>query len=145
MKTIALFSTLVAVISSNAFADYNLIPQEKLELYKTAILIAGQKSHLYNCSESGNFAERFLASYIKKADAGKISLDSKQPILIFENSSVEGRPNTKAIVTVVSSADYNNVVSVQVQELQLSDVNVGDLRNPQIVKRYIVTSSAECK
>lgn len=147
MKTGFLSSTLIAaLLSSTAFAEYKTIPQSQLETYKKAVVIAGQRSSLNNCHESGaqGLAERDLAAYVQNADSGKIDLDGNQPILIFECSSVSGRANTKAIATIITSKDYKSVTSIKVEELQLSDVNTGDLLNPHIVKDYVVTSSGEC-
>lgn len=147
MKIGFLSSTLIAaLLSSTAFAEYKTIPQSQLETYKKAVVIAGQRSSLNNCHESGaqGLAERDLGTYIKNADSGKIDLDGNQPILIFECGSVSGRANTKAIATIITSRDYKSVTSIKVEELQLSDVNTGDLLNPHIVKDYVVTSLGEC-
>lgn len=147
MKIEFFSSTLVAAfLSSTAFAEYKSIPQNQLETYKTAVVLAGQKSSLNNCHESGTngLAERSLAAYVQKANSGKIDLDGNQPILIFECNSVNGRANTKALATIITSRDYKSVTSIKVEELRLSDVNIGDLLNPHIVKDYVVTSSGEC-
>lgn len=145
MKTEFFFPALVvALLCSYGYAEYKNIPLNQLESYKTAVVIAGLKSPLSNCKESGFIAVRSLDTYLKKADSGKIELYGKQPILFFENSSVDGRADTKAVTTIITSNDYKSIVSIKVEILQLSDINIGNIRNPHIVKAYEVISSGEC-
>lgn len=146
MKIRSVCHTFAALLMScSALANYQNIPQDQLSEYKTATILAGLNSSLTNCSQSGILKEESLDQYIKNADSGKIDSDGNQPILVFEKNSLDNGVQSKVISTVRSSSDYKKIISIKVEELSLSDVNIGDLRHPHIVKSYVVKSSAECK
>lgn len=145
MKTKFFYSTLIAmVISSTAFAEFRAIPQAQLEAYKKAVALATQQSSINNCKESGNLTDRALGEYVQEAESGKVDVDGNQPILIFERHFPTVSMNLKSITTITSTADYKRLRSIKVEELLLSDVNTGDLKNPNIVKEYIVITIGEC-
>jgi hypothetical protein len=134
-------------VKNSSVAGFTAIPNEKLSAYKEAAIIAGKQGNLTNCSAvvSGTHAYDALETYIAKSDSGKIKADSKQPILIFGITALQDDLNRKAVITVISTANYKTIVSVKLDELALENVNEGTLENPKIVKSYVVKFSQICK
>jgi hypothetical protein len=141
MKIINLSSVFLGLIlSSSAWSALQEIPQDQLEIYKKATILAGQKSRLSECAISGMLEYTDVQYYISLATSGQIDSAGLQPILIFKNET----SGKKYLATVVSSSDYKLLDSVKVEEFIWSDVNTGDLKNPRIEKQFVLNASGDC-
>lgn len=128
------------ILSSSAWAGYQGIPQDRLESYKKATVLAGQKSSLAHCTVSGSLEHNDVQDYITMATSGRIDSSGSQPILIFEHEA----SGKKYLAIVISTSDYKLLVSVKVEEFIWSDVNTGDLQNPRIEKEFVLNAYGEC-
>lgn len=128
------------ILSSSAWASYQEIPQDRLESYKKATVLAGQKSGLSKCNVSGYLEHNDVQYYITMATSGRIDSSGSQPILLFEQQA----SGKKYLATIISTSDYKLLVSVKVEEFIWSDINRGDLQNPQIEKGFVLSGSGEC-
>jgi len=141
MKTLTLGSvSLGLILSSSAWAAFQEIPHDRLEAYKKATILAGQQSGLSQCTSSGILEYNDVQYYISMATSGRIDSAGSQPILIFENEA----SGKKYLATVFSTSDYKLLASIKVEEFIWSDVNTGDLQNPQIEKQFVLNGSGEC-
>ncbi|MCB0369187.1 MAG: hypothetical protein KDD45_06950 [Bdellovibrionales bacterium] len=128
------------ILNSSAWAGYQEIPQDRLESYKVATILAGQKSSFTHCAVSGYLEHNDVQDYITIATSGRIDSSGSQPILIFEYET----SGKKYLATVSSTSDYKLLVSIKVEEFIWSDVNTGDLQNPRIEKGFTLNAYGEC-
>jgi len=140
-------TTLVGLLSvSTAFSAYKNIPEGDLEKFKSGAIQAGKESNLSECYTAAGMLTRYryIVDYIQNSESGKVEQDGHQPILIF-NREFSENPKSKYTVIVTSNSNFKSVTAVKLEELTLSQVNKGDLLNPEFSEEYVVTASLECR
>ena len=135
MKTIAIAVAFLTTVT--AFAGTTPIPREKLADYIDAVIMAIDGSAFECVTESGSMSGQ-LVDKVFGATSAEIDDAGAQPLLIFKSSDAEHQ----RIVCVTTSTDYKTLVSIRIEDLQVStqEVNQGDLINPSMTSIAQISS-----
>lgn len=146
MKTVFAMTLLLATMAQASYVD---IPKDRLDDYKKATIQGAHESQkkgkLSDCKMVYGSLDKstMVADYITVATSGQIQAEGAQPVLLFQLD--QNNPRIKYVTTVVSSADYKEVLSLKLEKFDLNDINVGDLRNPRIEKAFELQWSFICE
>jgi hypothetical protein len=127
---------LISVFSQIALADI-VITGSNLEAYKTAAILNLRHSSFRSCSGiNWNFIDGVaVANSLVVVDG--TSKNSRGLLFVQTTSS-------RYMETYLrTDSTYNTIRSVQVRSYMLRDVNMGTLKDPKIVKGYVLDKS--CK
>ncbi len=69
--------------------------------------------------------------------------DGSQPVLTFELYHVPA--DSFEITTVTTSPDYKRILKIAGGFYEVRSVNVGDLKNPKLVKKKVLIRSTYCE
>ena len=135
----------------NTFATDSQIPRQELEQYVKSVVIKLRKSHIscttssyhsflgYSYFSTDEVAVSEITRRLWKVNTGVIS-DSPSPSLILKSN----RRDT-SVVTIVTSADFKEIISVKVKDFTKKEINKGDLKNPNIEYVDKLCFKFECK
>lgn len=142
MKIISIILSIAAFATLNTYAEQSPIPQEKLQTYKDAALVAINAMSLTCKVKSGSYSYDFSTS-INTANSAYIETSDHQPLLVF--STMNADLTQKTIISISTFADYKSIIYMSGEIFNRGKVNLGDLKNPEIVDGYVSTGSfAEC-
>jgi hypothetical protein len=120
----------VSLTAASVFASP--VPDSQLAEYKKAVAFSAIDVNLGCSMVSGSLSLDFgsFSDYVNQAQSAEIS-DQGQPLLIF---NIE-KSKVKSVVSVTTSSDFKQIVSVRVEESKYisKEVNKGSLRNPEFV------------
>jgi hypothetical protein len=107
------------------------LPDEKLEAYKLAVILALRDSS-FNCSGTGTTLREYEFEGLIIGAAGfEVKTNGQQPMLVFRSSN---KSQNQYFVYVTTSADNKTILKMQAQTyVQVGKYkNTGDLKNPVI-------------
>lgn len=138
--------SILAVFFIQTIATAKVIPQNKLQNYKDAVLIQVTDGEIESCTtKSGTVPSSGLdlVKVITDATSGTLTENLTQPVLTFRAKGLEGEESR--IVDVTTTTDFRKVVRLEGKVLVKDSINLGTIVEP-IIREGIRTSFAfECK
>jgi len=135
MKAFVVLAALL--VSSSAFAENIIIKKndplflQYIESTTVAIQAARKDMCKFGKTENG-VSYHDVALLLRYTNEIRIT-SGAAPRLVFDTSNTPYAYADRAVVTVITTSDYQKVVSVEVRNFHKTRVNVGNLLSPKMV------------